>query len=68
MPHLKEKTYDHSRRLTISSKYRRRLNQKNGTVPELRLCGNWLGEAGFVEGEAVEVEVYNNELRIKLYS
>jgi len=67
MPHLKEKKPRDSRRLTISTKHRRRYKSlRYQTVPELRLCGDWLAEAGFGTGDKVQVEVYKNELRIKL--
>jgi len=67
MPRLKQKAPTHSRRLTISTKHRRRYKSlRYQIVPELRLCGDWLAEAGFGTGDTVQVEVYKKELRIKL--
>jgi len=60
MPHLKEKK-------PTDSRHRRRYKSlKYQVVPELRLCGDWLAQAGFGTGKIVQVEVYKKELRIKL--
>ncbi len=65
MPRLKAKSSAYFRRLTISSKYRRRPNLRDCIIPELRLCGAWLEQAGFKPGGQVKVEVHKNQLIIK---
>ena len=57
------------RRLKISTRHRYRGNlyyRDSYTIPELRLSGSWLAAAGFISDSYVEVEVRQNELRIKL--
>ena len=36
------------------------------TVPEIRLCGEWLKDAGFKEGNKIEVEVGSGVMVLKL--
>lgn len=38
----------------------------HSAVPEIRLCGKWLKEAGFNEGSRVEVEVGSGVMVLKL--
>ncbi len=51
------------RQLKVQPKYRR--NFRNGvTVPEIRLCGQWLKDAGFHSGKNVTVQVEGGKLVI----
>lgn len=55
----------HFRKLKV---YPKHVNRKFGRlrrVPEIRLSGIWLGDAGFVAGDEVIVEVKKNLLIIK---
>ena len=36
----------------------------NSRVPFIRLAGHWLAEAGFAEGEIVQVSVARGEIRL----
>lgn len=49
------------RRLTISGKHQPRARQ-HVEVPEIRLMGKWLEEAGFKKGQKVNIEVQNKKL------
>jgi len=53
-----------SRQLKVYPKYRKRPNLKDHRVPELRLIGSWLAQAGFTIGDKVEVQVSNKQLII----
>ena len=53
-----------SRHLKVYPKYRKRLTLKDHLVPELRLIGDWLAQAGFAIGDQVEVKIEKNQLHI----
>ena len=55
MPHLKEKspTLRHSK---LQRKYSPRVNSRDKIVPELRISGAWLAQAGFNSGEEVAIK------------
>lgn len=53
------------RKLKIHSKFRTR-RWDNTTVPEIRLEGRWLEEAGFKKGERVKIQVKKNKLTITI--
>ena len=64
MSHLKEKApvLRHSK---LQYKYTPRVNTRYQTVPELRISGAWLAQAGFSSGQEVAIEVFENQLIIK---
>lgn len=51
------------RKLKVHTKHQNR-SWRNITVPEIRLEGKWLAELGFVAGEHVQIEQFNNKLII----
>lgn len=53
------------RRLTVYHKYLPRA-YKYARMPEIRLCGRWLQEAGFECGDEVTVRCLGNRLEITL--
>lgn len=52
-----------TRKMKIHAKFRTR-RWDNITVPEIRLQGKWLEEAGFKQGEYVKIQVEHNKLTI----
>ena len=52
------------RSFTIQPKYRFNKYSRK-IVPEITLCGAWLAEAGFQEGDRISVVSENNELIIR---
>ncbi|MCF0074437.1 SymE family type I addiction module toxin [Dyadobacter sp. CY261] len=53
------------RQLTVYSKYLPRVYQYV-IMPEIRLCGKWLQDAGFECGDEVTVKCLENKLEITL--
>lgn len=51
------------RQLKVYPKHRRNF-RKDVIVPEIRLCGQWLKQAGFNSGKTVSVQIENNKLVI----
>jgi len=64
MPHLKEKSQvlRHSK---LQRRYTPRINNRNRIVPELRISGAWLAQAGFNAGKEVSIIVCNDQLIIR---
>ncbi|MET0391757.1 MAG: SymE family type I addiction module toxin [Chitinophagaceae bacterium] len=44
------------RQLKVYSKYQERMYQRHVICPEIRLCGQWLGQMGFRCGRSVTVQ------------
>ncbi|MBO9613037.1 MAG: SymE family type I addiction module toxin [Dyadobacter sp.] len=65
MPHRKISPAPTERGLTVYSKYLPRV-YKYALIPEIRLCGKWLQEAGFECGDEVTVKCLGNKLEITL--
>lgn len=65
MPHEKKSSNSTERRLTVYHKYLPRA-YKYTLMPEIRLCGRWLQEAGFECGDEVTVRCLGNRLEITL--
>ncbi|GGH29496.1 hypothetical protein GCM10007423_16900 [Dyadobacter endophyticus] len=65
MPHRKQSPAPTERRLTVYHKYLPRA-YKYARMPEIRLCGRWLQEAGFECGDEVTVRCLGNRLEITL--
>ena len=55
------------RRLKVGSKYRK-LQYSRTLYPEIRLTGLWVQEADIRIGDVVEVECYDDHIRIKKQS
>lgn len=53
------------RKSKISTKFRKRTWDEI-TVPQIRLTGQWLRDAGFTEGRQINIEVLDNKLIIRL--
>jgi hypothetical protein len=47
------------RKMTVLNRYR---DPRGGPVPELRLAGKWLGQAGFAPGTRVSIAVEQGRL------
>jgi hypothetical protein len=56
-----------SRKLKVGSSYRPKQSifGKGSVCPMIRLKGDWLREAGFVEGSNVQVEIENGSITIR---
>jgi toxic protein SymE len=65
MTHEKPSSNPTERRLTVYRKYLPRA-YKYALMPEIRLCGKWLEEAGFECGDEVTVRCFGNKLEITL--
>lgn len=64
---LSRRTYiDFSRRDMCGDVVYDKMKSVDCSCPLLRLSGNWLGEAGFKEGDKVQVEVSKGQLVITL--
>lgn len=61
------KNQNGKRQLKVLPKYKARVN-KAVIVPEIRLCGKWLQNAGFTTGQSVSVVSEPNKLTITLDS
>lgn len=64
MPHEKKSPNPTERRLTVYRKYLPRAWYQYALMPEIRLCGKWLQEAGFECGDEVTVKCTKNKLEI----
>ncbi|MFT6923854.1 MAG: toxic protein SymE [Crocinitomicaceae bacterium] len=53
-----------NRKLTVNRKFQSREYKRFISVPEIRLCGKWLKEAGFNEAGQVKVAVKEGKLII----
>jgi toxic protein SymE len=60
-------TKSNLRKLTVYSKFQNH-KYESKIVPEIRLCGEWLRELGFEDGEMVTVSTFPEMLIIKLVS
>jgi hypothetical protein len=65
MTHEKKSSKPTERQLTVYSKYLPR-TYRYTIMPEIRLCGKWLHEAGFECGDEVTVKCFGNKLEITL--
>jgi len=54
-----------TKQIKLQSKYRKLKTRKDECVPELRMSGTWLSNAGFEIGDLVSIEITNNSLIIK---
>ncbi|MET7258171.1 SymE family type I addiction module toxin [Dyadobacter fermentans] len=66
MTHEKKSSNSTERRLTVYRKYLPRAWYQYALMPEIRLCGKWLQEAGFECGDEVTVKCLDNKLEITL--
>lgn len=55
-----------TRKLRITSRWRRVQLGPGTSVPEIRLVGKWLGRVGFHTGAAVHVDVQDKQITIRL--
>ncbi|MET0636663.1 MAG: SymE family type I addiction module toxin [Chitinophagaceae bacterium] len=55
----------HRRTLSVYSKFRLNIYE-NKLVPEIRLCGNWLANLGFKEGDLLDVTGENGKITISI--
>jgi toxic protein SymE len=65
MTHEKKSPNRTERQLKVYSKYLPR-TYRYAIMPEIRLCGKWLHEAGFECGDEVTVKCFGNKLEITL--
>lgn len=66
MPHRKKSSNPSERRLKVYGKYLPRAWYGYALMPEIRLCGKWLREAGFECGDEVTVKCLGNKIEIIL--
>jgi hypothetical protein len=66
MTHKEKSSNPTERQLTVYRKYVPRAWYKYAVMPEIRLCGKWLHEAGFECGDEVTVRCFGNKLEITL--
>lgn len=66
MTRVKKSSNTSERRLTVYRKYLPRAWYQYTLMPEIRLCGKWLQEAGFECGDEVTVKCLVNKLEITL--
>jgi toxic protein SymE len=66
MTHEKKSSSPSERQLTVYSKYVPRAWQQYVVMPEIRLCGKWLLDAGFECGDEVTVSCLGDKLEIAL--
>ena len=57
-----------SRKLKIHAKHKLTPNRVHKTVPEIKLCGRWLSDWGFHQGQSVLVTCEENRIVITLVS
>ena len=67
MTHRKKSSNPSERRLKVYGKYLPRAWYGYALMPEIRLCGKWLREAGFECGDEVIVKCSGNKLEITLH-
>ncbi len=60
---MQNQNTNNQRQLKVQPKYRRKFRKAN-IVPEIRLCGQWLSEAGFQYGKTVNVQIDGGKLVI----
>ncbi|MCE7060658.1 SymE family type I addiction module toxin [Dyadobacter sp. CY343] len=66
MTHEKKSPQLSERHLTVYSKYLPRAWDEYVIMPEIRLCGKWLLDAGFACGDEVTVRCFGDKLEITL--
>lgn len=66
MTHRKKSSNPSERRLKVYGKYLPRAWYGYTLMPEIRLCGKWLQEAGFECGDEVTVKCLGNKIEITL--
>ena len=66
MTHEKKSLPPTDRHLTVYSKHVPRAWHQYMIMPEIRLCGKWLLDAGFKCGDEVTVRCFGNKLEITL--
>jgi hypothetical protein len=66
MTHEKKSPQPSERHLTVYSKYVPRAWDEYVVMPEIRLCGKWLLDAGFACGDEVTVRCLGDKLEITL--
>ncbi|KAA0992955.1 SymE family type I addiction module toxin [Dyadobacter aurulentus] len=66
MTHEKKSSNPSERHLTVYSKYVPRGWYQYVRMPEIRLCGKWLLDAGFACGDEVTVRLLEGKLEISL--
>ncbi|WP_026632992.1 SymE family type I addiction module toxin [Dyadobacter alkalitolerans] len=64
MTHEKKSPPPTDRHLTVYSKHVSRAWHQYVIMPEIRLCGKWLLDAGFECGHEVTVRCFGNKLEI----
>ena len=52
------------RKLKVGYKFQERAYRQSVITPEIKLCGKWLKESGFSEGQDVKIVVQNKKLII----
>ena len=57
-----------SRKLKIHAKHKSTFNREHNTVPEIKLCGRWLSDWGFHQGQSVLITCEEDRLVITLIS
>jgi toxic protein SymE len=63
---MKAKQNRKTRSLKIQPKHRiAKYTHKTTVVPELKLCGKWLAELGFTEGNRARIQVYEGLIIIQ---
>ena len=60
---MQNQNTNNQRQLKVQPKVRRNF-RKPIVVPEIRLCGQWLSEAGFQYGKTVNVQIEGGRLVI----
>ena len=66
MTHEKKSPQPSERHLTVYSKYVPRAWRQYVVMPEIRLCGKWLLDAGFECGDEVTVRLVEGKLEISV--
>lgn len=61
-----KKSEKNIRQLTIASLHVPRSFNKIISVPSIRICGRWLEDCGFVEGQKVNVRVETGRLVVEV--
>lgn len=54
-----------TRKLKISSIFRKNKWKKHDESPKLTISGKWFEEAGFCIGEQIQIQVLNNQIIIQ---
>ena len=52
------------RTIRVGYLYQNRLRRPASRVPFIRLAGQWLGDAGFNEGDTLTIQVTRGEIRL----